>query len=69
MHGQGMEHGHEEALEFQIDPETGRGGWYVRESLMLAPLRGLRDLTIDIATGRMRGRDWLFVAALLIVLR
>lgn len=46
----------------QIDPETGRVTQAIEENWLLAPFRGLAEIVSDIATGRMRTRDWAFLA-------
>lgn len=59
----------EEYVEWTQDPETGRGGWFVRTRYPpFIPLYGLRELACDVAYGRMGFLDWVFVPAVLHVL-
>jgi hypothetical protein len=57
-----------EGERFEIDPETGIGGWRYHEHLWLAPFRGLADLASDIRNGRMTTWDWVFVIVVLLIL-
>ena len=52
----------------QIDPETGRVTEAVEENWLLVPFRGLAEIVTDIAAGRMRGRDWAFLAFLVLAI-
>lgn len=49
----------------QVDPDTGRVTHSVESNWLLAPLYGLAELGGDIANGRMRTRDWVFVLVVL----
>ena len=53
-----------------IDPETGRISSVVERNWLLVPFYGVGELVSDIASGRMRTRDWVFVwVVLMIILR
>lgn len=56
-----------EYREFQIDLETGRGGWRIRRNPLLLPLWGMYELSSDIVGGRMRMRDWVFLGIVLAI--
>lgn len=57
-----------EGWTVMIDPETGRVSEHWREHLWLAPLRGLAELCSDIAGGRMRTRDWVFLGVVVVLM-
>lgn len=52
----------------QLDPESGLITQTVETNWLLAPFLGLAELISDIANGRMRTRDWVFVVLLVAIL-
>ena len=52
----------------QIDPETGRITQTVERSWLLAPFFGTWELVSDIARGRMKTRDWVFVMVIVMLM-
>jgi len=56
----------DEELVFQIDPESGIGGWYPRrtwrDTLWVAPFVGLWEFVSDYRRGRLTTADWVFLA-------